>query len=57
MRILDTKSFTVPGFKAWGIYCGVKKNEKKDLMLIHSDREASIAGVFTKNRVKAASVV
>lgn len=57
MRILDTKTFTVPGFKTWGIHCGVKKNEKKDLMLIYTDREASIAGVFTKNRVKAASVV
>jgi len=57
MKILDPKNFTVPGFKAWGIHCGVKKNEKKDLMLIASDREAAVAGVFTKNRVKAASVV
>ncbi len=57
MRILDTKSFSVPGFKAWGIHCGIKKNGKKDLAVIYSDREAALAGVFTKNRVKAASVV
>ncbi|HET6364469.1 MAG TPA: bifunctional glutamate N-acetyltransferase/amino-acid acetyltransferase ArgJ [Nitrospirota bacterium] len=57
MRILDTKSFSVPGFKAWGIHCGIKKNEKKDLAIIYSDREAAVAGVFTKNRVKAACIL
>jgi len=57
MRILDTKSFSVPGFKAWGIHSGIKKNEKKDLAIIYSDREAAVAGVFTKNRVKAACVI
>jgi len=57
MRVLDTKSFSVPGYKAWGISCGIKKNEKKDLAIIYSDREASVAGVFTKNRVKAAPVL
>jgi N-acetylglutamate synthase/N-acetylornithine aminotransferase len=34
MRILDTKNFSVPGYKAWGISCGIKKNEKKDLAII-----------------------
>jgi glutamate N-acetyltransferase/amino-acid N-acetyltransferase len=57
MRILDTKNFTVPGYKAWGIHCGVKKTDKKDLAIIYSDREAAVAGVFTKNRVKSASIV
>ena len=57
MRTLDTKNFFVPGYKAWGIACGIKKNEKKDLAIIYSDREASVAGVFTKNRVKAAPVL
>jgi glutamate N-acetyltransferase/amino-acid N-acetyltransferase len=57
MRILDTKSFSVPGFKAWGIHCGIKKTDKKDLALIYSDRDAAVAGVFTKNRVKAACVL
>jgi len=57
MRTLDTKSFSVAGFKAWGIHSGIKKTDKKDLALIYSDREAAIAGVFTKNRVKAACVM
>jgi glutamate N-acetyltransferase / amino-acid N-acetyltransferase len=56
MRILDTKIFSVPGYKAWGIHCGIKKTDKKDLAIIYSEREASVAGVFTKNRVKAACV-
>ena len=57
MRILDNKNFTVPGYKAWGIHSGIKKTDKKDLAIIVSDREASMAGVFTKNRVKAACVL
>jgi len=57
MRILDTRSFSVTGFKAWGIHCGIKKTDKKDLAIIYSDRDAAVAGVFTRNRVKAASVV
>jgi glutamate N-acetyltransferase / amino-acid N-acetyltransferase len=57
MRILDGRSFSVPGFKAWGIHCGIKKNGKKDLTIIYSDREAAVAGLFTQNRVKAAPVV
>jgi glutamate N-acetyltransferase/amino-acid N-acetyltransferase len=57
MRILDTKSFSVPGFKAWGIHSGIKKNGKKDLAIIYADREATVAGVFTKNRVKAACLL
>ncbi len=47
----------MPGFKAWGIHCGIKKNGKKDLTIIYSDREAAVAALFTKNRVKAAPVV
>lgn len=57
MRILDTKSFSVTGFKAWGIHCGIKKTDRKDLAIICSDREAAVAGVFTRNRVKAASIL
>ena len=57
MKNLDAKNFSVPGYKTWGIHCGIKKTDKKDLAIIVSDREASVAGVFTKNRVKAASVV
>ena len=57
MKILDIKNISVPGFKAWGIHSGIKKNGKKDLAIIVSDREAAMAGVFTRNRVKAACVL
>jgi len=57
MKNLDAKNFTVSGYKTWGIHCGIKKTDKKDLAVIVSDREAAVAGVFTKNKVKAASVV
>ncbi len=57
MRILDAKNFSIPGYKVWGISCGIKKVEKKDLAIIYSDREAAVAGVFTKNKVKAAPVL
>lgn len=45
------------GFKAAGICAGIKKKNVKDLGLIVSDVPATVAGVFTKNRIKAAPVV
>ena len=45
------------GFKAAGIYAGIKKKKIKDLGLIVSDVSASVAGVFTKNQIKAAPVL
>ena len=46
-----------PGFRAAGVYCGVKRNTSKlDLSLVVSDRPAVAAGVYTTNRVVAASV-
>jgi len=46
-----------PGFEAAGIAAGLKKNNKKDLGLIFSKVPANVAGVFTRNRVKAAPVI
>jgi len=46
-----------PGFEAAGIAAGIKKKEKKDLGLIFSRVPASAAGMFTRNRVKAAPVI
>lgn len=43
------------GFVAGGLYCGIRK-VKKDIAIIRSDRTASAAGVFTKNRTVAACV-
>ena len=45
------------GFKASGISCGIKKNNKKDLALIHSDSPAIAAGLFTTNKIKSASIL
>src|SRR6476661_1016227 len=45
------------GFKAAGVYSGVKRSESKlDLSLVVSDRPAIAAGVYTKNLVCAAPV-
>jgi glutamate N-acetyltransferase/amino-acid N-acetyltransferase len=46
-----------PGFEAAGIAAGLKKKDKKDLGLIFSRVPANTAGVFTRNRVKAAPVI
>lgn len=50
------------GFRAAGVYCGVKsghtglpaQNRKNDLAMILSDGPCAAAGVYTTNRVKAA---
>ena len=55
--IQDTKNLMVPGFLANGIDCGIKDNGEKDLSLIFSSVPATAAGVFTKNRFKAAPVI
>ena len=44
------------GFCAAGIAAGLKRNGKRDMMLVVSDRSAACAGVFTTNQVKAAPV-
>jgi glutamate N-acetyltransferase/amino-acid N-acetyltransferase len=54
MRTLD---FKVPGFFFSGIASGIKKDGKRDLGLIYSEVPARVAGLFTTNAVKAASVL
>jgi glutamate N-acetyltransferase/amino-acid N-acetyltransferase len=45
------------GFLAGGIRCGIKESSsKKDLALIYSQKVCTAAAVFTRNKVKAASV-
>jgi glutamate N-acetyltransferase / amino-acid N-acetyltransferase len=46
-----------PGFKAAGVAAGIKKRDVLDLGLIYSEVPANAAGVFTRNRVKAAPVI
>ena len=51
------KDLKVKGFMGAGICAGIKGDDKLDLALIYSEKSASVAGVFTKNRVKAAPVI
>lgn len=48
-------SFRVPGFRAAGVHCGVKKRAL-DLALIVSDTPAVAAGVFTRSTIVGAPV-
>ena len=46
------------GFRAGGIWCGVKaSSRKRDLALIYSEKACTAAAVFTTNKVKAACVL
>jgi len=46
------------GFRAGGIRCGIKASAKKrDLAIIYSEKLCAAAGVFTLNKVKAASIL
>ena len=50
-------SVTAPsGFRAAGVAAGIKANGNKDMALLLSDVPATVAGVFTTNKVKAAPV-
>jgi len=54
-----TGGITAPrGFRAAGVYCGIKKNPKSlDLALVAPEGAASAAAVFTTNRAVAAPIV
>ncbi len=45
----------VRGIKAAAVHCGLK-SKKRDLALLHSEKDCVAAGVFTRNRVQAAPV-
>lgn len=58
MKTIKNGGVTSPlGFKANGIYCGIKRSGKLDLGLIVSEVPATTAGVYTKNSVKAAPLL
>ena len=44
------------GFRAAGIVAGLKKSRKPDMAMFFSDVPATLAGTFTTNQVKAATV-
>lgn len=47
---------TVDGFRFASTACGIKPNGQLDLGMIVADEAVSVAGMFTKNRVRAAPV-
>ncbi|EFK06083.1 glutamate N-acetyltransferase/amino-acid acetyltransferase [delta proteobacterium NaphS2] len=54
---IDILKQSVKGFKAAAVAAGLKKGGAPDMALIVSEKEASAAGVFTTNKVKAAPVL
>ena len=57
VKMIDGGVTAATGFKAGGIYSGIKKNsEKPDLALIVSEVPGNAAAVYTKNKVKAAHI-
>ncbi|MDE2058735.1 MAG: bifunctional glutamate N-acetyltransferase/amino-acid acetyltransferase ArgJ [candidate division NC10 bacterium] len=56
MRDIPGGVTAAKGIRAAGLYCGIKK-AGLDLALVVSDRPATVAGVTTSNRSKAASVL
>jgi len=54
---METETYRVPGFKASAAIAGLKKGNALDVGLIVSESEASAAGVFTTNKVRAAPVI
>ena len=57
MKIIEGGVTAAKGFKAGGIYSGIKKNSSKfDLAIIASEVPGNAAAVYTKNKVKAAHI-
>ncbi len=57
MTELSTTINHVNGFSVAGVHAGLKKDGALDLALIVSDTDSVAAGVFTRNRIKAAPVL
>jgi len=54
---MNENEHIVRGFQASAVAAGLKKDNVLDLALIFSEKEATVAGVFTTNKVKAAPVI
>ena len=57
MKVIHGGITAATGFKASGLYCGIKVSKKKDLSLIYSEKICDAAGSFTTNKVQASCVV
>ena len=57
MKYIEGNVCAPKGFKAAGMYCGIRKNpDKKDLALIACEVECSAAAVYTQNKVCGAPI-
>ena len=56
MQQMDGGVTAPQGFEAAGIMAGIKK-DKKDMAVVFSQAPCQVAGVFTRNLVKAAPVL
>lgn len=57
MKVVQGGVTAPQGFKANGLYCGLKRSGKLDLGLLVSDVPCVQAAVFTKNSIKAAPLI
>ncbi|MDR0401055.1 MAG: bifunctional glutamate N-acetyltransferase/amino-acid acetyltransferase ArgJ [Treponema sp.] len=58
MREIEAGVCAPRGFRAGGIWCGIKEgSRKRDLALIYSEKPCTAAALFTANRVQAAPVL
>ncbi|MDR5683687.1 MAG: bifunctional glutamate N-acetyltransferase/amino-acid acetyltransferase ArgJ [Armatimonadota bacterium] len=55
VELIDGDATTPRGFLAAGVHCGIKQH-RRDLALLVSQVPATVAGMFTTNRVRAAPV-
>lgn len=58
-KYIDGGVCAAKGFKASGLYCGIKRseNKKNDIAMVVSDVMCNAAGVYTQNKVKGAPVI
>lgn len=58
-KVIEGGVCAAQGFKASGVYCGIKENptKKNDIAMIVSDVVCNAAGVYTQNKVKGAPVI
>lgn len=58
-KYIDSGVCASKGFKASGVYCGIKEteNKKNDIALVVSDVMCNAAAVYTQNKVKGAPIV
>ena len=57
IKIINGGVTAAKGFKAAGVYSGIRKGgDKSDMALIVSDVPGNSAAVYTRNKVKAAHI-